>query len=150
MTPDDLARIHAAAFVSARAWSAAEFAGLLDQKSVILTTQDQAFVLGRVTADEAEVLTLACHPDRQRQGAARTALAAFEAQAQSAGAATCFLEVAENNTAARALYAASGYVQTGRRPGYYRTNSGQSVAALILSKALEPDYPASEAQTLGK
>lgn len=138
MTAAELAAIHAAAFADTRPWTEAEFAALLADPAHLLTRDGRAFVLGRIILDEAEILTLASHPDSQRQGQARRALAAFEQAAQAKGAAQVFLEVAEDNAAARALYAAAGYRQTGRRPGYYRTYSGQSVAALILSRALAP------------
>ena len=64
------------------------------------------------------------------------AMDAFEAEAKSRGATTAFLEVAEDNTAARALYSACGYVQNGLRPGYYVRESGSHVAAMTLCKSL--------------
>lgn len=138
MTPAKLAAIHAAAFHSTRSWDEAEFASLLNAPSSLLSVQGAAFVLGRVLFDEAEILTLACHPDSQRQGNSARALAQFEADANAAGALRVFLEVAEDNRAAKALYASAGYAQTGRRPGYYRTKSGQNVSALVLTKSLSP------------
>ena len=136
MTPATLAATHARAFVETRGWSALEFAALLASPGVIMTGDSTAFVLGRVTVDEAEVLTLATDPTHQRRGLARTVLAAFEAQARIAGAKTVFLEVAEDNHPANALYAAANYEQVGRRPGYYATLTGNRVAALILQKRL--------------
>lgn len=136
MTPDTLAATHARAFVATRGWSASEFAALMTSPGVILSGDATAFVVGRVTVDEAEVLTLATDPAHQRRGLARTALATFEAQARAARAKTVFLEVAEDNHAAIALYAAASYVQVGRRPGYYATQTGNRVAALILQKLL--------------
>lgn len=138
MTPTcaDLAQTHARAFRTTRPWSADEFSGLLATKGVILTGDARCFALGRVTLDEAEVLTIATDPAHQRQGLARVALRALEAQAIAAGARQLFLEVAEDNAPARALYSAMGYAQTGRRPGYYVIGPGTAVAALILSKPL--------------
>ena len=136
MTPDTLAATHARAFLATLSWSASEFATLMTSPGVILSGDATAFVLGRVTVDEAEVLTLATDPAHQRRGLARTALAAFEAKARTVGAKSVFLEVAEDNHAAIALYAAASYVQVGRRPGYYATQTGNPVAALILQKLL--------------
>ncbi|NCO87237.1 MAG: GNAT family N-acetyltransferase [Rhodobacterales bacterium] len=138
MTPAALAALHAQAFDATRPWSEAEFAALLTAAGTILTGDTRAFVLGRVTLDEAEVLTLATAPAYRRQGLARAALAAFEAAAQARGATTVFLEVAEDNAPARALYAAQGYAPAGRRPGYYATGTGTPVAALVLRKTLAP------------
>ena len=65
-------------------------------------------------------------------------MAAWEAAALRRGAATAFLEVAEPNLAARALYARSGFHEAGRRRGYYRDPAGRAVDALVLSKPLMP------------
>ncbi|PHP28600.1 GNAT family N-acetyltransferase [Limimaricola cinnabarinus] len=134
--PAALALTHAAAFRGERGWSAEEFEGLLSAPGTILSGDATSFVLGRVTLDEAEILTLATHPDHLRLGHAGRALAAFHAAAHAAGARMAFLEVAEDNTAARALYAAWGYAQAGRRPGYYARQGRAPVAALILTRAL--------------
>ena len=40
------------------------------------------------------------------------------------------------NTPARALYAAHGYAEAGRRPGYYARKDAPSEAAIILRRAL--------------
>jgi ribosomal-protein-alanine N-acetyltransferase len=136
MTPEALAHIHALAFSSTRAWSAAEFRDLLDQRGMILTGDDRAFALLRVTLDEAEVLTIATAPEHRRKGLARAVLAQAETAVQALGAAVIFLEVAEDNDAARALYAQAGYAQIGRRPGYYLPKDAAPVAALVLRKAL--------------
>ena len=134
--PRALAGTHAAAFEGERGWSAEEIADLLAAPGAILAGDAASFVLGRVTLDEAEILTLATHPDHRRQGRAGAALDAFHAAARAAGARVAFLEVAEDNMAARALYAARGYAQAGRRPGYYARAAHAPVAALILTRAL--------------
>lgn len=134
MTPDALAETHAAANSVDRAWSAAEFAALLDAPGALLTGDATAFVLGRVTLDEAEILTLATHPDHRGEGRARAALAAFIAASADRGAARVFLEVAEDNAAARALYDTAGFVHIARRPGYF-ARAGGAVAALVMERA---------------
>ncbi|WP_342773081.1 GNAT family N-acetyltransferase [Pararhodobacter zhoushanensis] len=138
MTPDALATLHGLCFTAPPPWSVRSFANLLDSPFTFLThaAQGRAFALGRVIAGEAELLTLATDPDARRQGLARAQLAAFDAGAKARGAGTAFLEVAEDNIAARALYEGAGWVQTGRRPAYYVAVDGRSVAALILCKSL--------------
>lgn len=136
MSPDILAETHQAAFSATRAWSAQEFASLLDQSGVLASGDRRSFALVRVTLDEAELLTLATHPDHRRLGLGRKTLSEAEKTAQNAGAAHMFLEVAEDNTAARALYDTMQYVQVGRRPGYYMPKDGAPIAALILRKLL--------------
>lgn len=137
MTPAALAALHARAFTDTRSWSASEFADLLASPHVFLVAQPVGFALGRVIADEAELLTLAVAPDARRLGHGRALLAAFETGAQTRGAAQAFLEVAADNAAARALYTAAGWTESGRRPGYYRTSGGQNVDALVLGKLLK-------------
>lgn len=138
IAPEVMAATHAAAFTATRAWSAAEFAALLAQPGTILTGDARSFVLGRVVLDEAEVLTVATLPEARRQGLARSRLAAFARAARAAGALTLFLEVAADNTAARALYAAFGLVEAGRRRGYYRTDAGPVDAIVMRLPLPEP------------
>ncbi|SFR46670.1 ribosomal-protein-alanine N-acetyltransferase [Yoonia tamlensis] len=136
MTPQALAQLHAAAFTQTRGWSADEFAALLSQYGAILSASDHCFALLRVTLDEAEVLTIATDPEHRRKGYAQRVLAQAETSAQESGATTVFLEVGEDNHAAKTLYAKAGYVQVGRRAGYYTPKDGAPVAALVLRKQL--------------
>lgn len=139
MTPDALAALHARAFTTPPPWSAASFASLLQSPHVFLRADPwgRAFVLGRVIADEAELLTIATDPIARRAGLARDLMAQFLAESRARGAVTAFLEVAEPNAPAIALYHACGFRQTGRRPGYYAAPDGTRIAALILCTSLE-------------
>lgn len=136
MTPEALAETHARSFTDVRSWSAAEFAELLADPGICAFGEERAFVLARFVADEAEILTLATHPDLRRRGFARAALESFETAARAYGITEVFLEVGEDNTAARALYESLGYLTLGRRPDYYRREDGPPVAALMLRKPL--------------
>jgi ribosomal-protein-alanine N-acetyltransferase len=136
MSPEQLAALHARAFTRPPPWSAAAFAATLADPACFVLTAPGALLAGRAAGGEAELLTLATDPAARRQGLARGLLVAFEAEAVQRGARTAFLEVAEDNGPARALYAACGWAPAGRRPGYYRRPDGAPVAALILRKAL--------------
>nr|WP_207186589.1 GNAT family N-acetyltransferase [Rhodobaculum claviforme] len=125
--------MHAAAFVHPRPWDAAEFAALLRQPHSLLEGAEDGFVLLRVLADEAEVLTLAVAPHARRRGLATGLLARAMARAADHGARAAFLEVAAGNAAARALYARAGFEQVGLRAGYY---GGED--ALVLHRRLAP------------
>lgn len=137
MTPKNFAALHAKAFRATRAWSDAEFASLLGQRGVTWYGNHRCFILIRQVADEAEILTLATDPDYQRQGLARATLQQAEDAVTQAGVNLIFLEVAEDNAAARALYASFGYMQVGRRPDYYLPKDGAPIAALVLQKECE-------------
>lgn len=132
MTPETLAALHARCFVTPRPWTAAEFTDLLAASGCFLLTAPDGFVLGRTIADEAELLTIAVAPEARRHGIARALLARFAETARTGGAVTAFLEVAENNPAARALYAATGWQAAGRRRNYYRAPDGSAADALVL------------------
>ena len=140
--PAALAALHARAMSVPPPWSPAAFAACLSDPACFTLTlpvagaTPAALLIGRVVLDEAELLTLATAPENRRQGLARQLLAAFAASARQRGAASAFLEVAEDNRAARALYAADGWTQTGRRPGYYRRPGLPPVAALLLARPL--------------
>lgn len=119
--PARLAALHAQCFTHPRPWSGAEFSDLLATRGVfVLDRPDQGFLLGRVILDEAELLTLAVAPDARRQGFGAALTQEFADRARSLGAVTAFLEVASDNVAAQALYARKGWVQAGRRRGYYK------------------------------
>jgi ribosomal-protein-alanine N-acetyltransferase len=92
----------------------------------------KGFLLARVAADEAEILTLLVLPPYRRQGLARVLLDAAAEKARSLGAEKLFLEVAANNLAGRSLYIAAGFTQQGMRPHYYE----DGVDALLLCRRL--------------
>lgn len=92
----------------------------------------QGFVLARIAADEAEILTILVLPPYRRQGLARRLIEAVIDNARMQGVGKLFLEVALSNVAALDLYTRVGFVQVGRRPRYY-ANGGD---ALLLAKAL--------------
>ena len=137
MTDAELAALHARCFTLPRPWSAAEFAGFLsDPLAFLLVEGDAGFLLGRAVAGEAELLTLAVAPEARRRGLGRKLVARFLYQARLRGAVTAFLEVADTNAGARALYAASGFAESGRRKGYYRDGNGAVVDAVVMSRTL--------------
>ncbi|MEO1152298.1 MAG: GNAT family N-acetyltransferase [Pseudomonadota bacterium] len=142
MSPDDLAQFAARALSdTTRAWSVAEFADLLAAPHTVLTTRPHAFALGRVIADEAELLLIATDPAHRRVGIGRVCLTAFEAACANRGATELFLEVSVLNAAARALYTAAGYTLRSERHAYYQTPAGGRENALVLHKALTTPDP---------
>lgn len=132
-----MASVHAVASHE-RPWTEAEFAGLLAMPGVFAVGDDRAFALVRVIAGEAELLAVATRPQHRRQGLARALMQEWQEQARDRGAAEAFLEVAADNTGARALYASCGYAEAGRRRGYYRRGDGSAADALLMRRALAP------------
>ena len=93
------------------------------------------FAIGRVTLDEAELLTLATHPDCRRRGVGRDCLSRFEAEARRRGAALAHLEVAATNTPAIALYRGAGWRESGLRKAYYKGPDAR-IDAILMTKRL--------------
>ena len=137
MTPPDpsvLAALHAQAF--AAPWDAAAFADLLAQPGVFAVVETDGFILIRLVLDEAEILTLAVRPAARRAGLGGRLVGQGAVQAVQGGANRLFLEVAEDNAAARALYARCGFSEVGRRRGYYPSSGGGRIDALMLARDL--------------
>jgi len=138
---EDCARLHGASF--AYPWSAEEMAALIANASTLAAAaldpasgRLRGFVLARLAADEAEILTVAVEPSTRGKGVGRALLAESLRQAARAGARTMFLEVDQDNAAALALYGRLGFVKVGERTGYYRRKDGQPATAIIMLKAL--------------
>ncbi|MEO0380269.1 MAG: GNAT family N-acetyltransferase, partial [Pseudomonadota bacterium] len=85
-------------------------------------------------AGEAELLTIATHPDHRRQGIARALMQDWMRSA-SALAETAFLELAADNAGAAALYAQFGFECVAQRPNYY-VRPDHRIDALILRAPL--------------
>lgn len=118
---------------------------MLDDPSVLSIVESNGFLLGRVVADEAEILTLAVDPDHRRQGTGFHLVTRFLDAAGDRDAATAFLEVAADNVAAIALYHRAGFTQQGRRKGYFHAPDGQLTDALVMAcdlRARRPGAPA--------
>lgn len=135
MTPAEMAQLHAESFTLPPPWSQAELEATLASPFTFALTKSQAFLLAQVVAGEATLLTIAVAPIARRLGLGRALVADFLTQSRQRQATSAFLEVAETNHAARALYTAAGFAPTGRRKGYYRA-AGQRVDAILMGRAL--------------
>ncbi len=82
------------------------------------------FAMYRIVAGEGELLNLAVDPTARRTGVGRALLREMMRLAE-----VWHLEVRESNAAAIGLYLSAGYLEFGRRAGYY----GDGEAALLFS-----------------
>jgi len=136
--PAVLAALHAQAF--AASWDEAAFSSVLAGPGVfaVMAVEGPApigFILCRTAAGEAEVLTLATAPSHHRRGVGAALVEAAITRAAAAGATALFLEVAEDNAAAIALYTGNGFLRVGRRAGYYARETAR-IDALVLRRDL--------------
>ncbi|GHA61309.1 alanine acetyltransferase [Amylibacter ulvae] len=136
MDATELASIHAACFQTPRPWSATEFDALLASKGVFICTARDGFIMGRIVADEAELLTIAVLPRARRNGIATTLMRAFDAHLNSHNVSEVFLEVSSENQGAIALYHRFNFDMAGTRKGYYQTPDLRKIDALVMRKVI--------------
>jgi ribosomal-protein-alanine N-acetyltransferase len=134
-----LAALHAASF--RRGWSEHEVEQLLIDGQVIahraMRGEELAgFILSRAAAGEAEILSVAVAPRWRGRGLGHRLLDLHLRRLAGLLVGTVFLEVEEGNRPALRLYAAAGFRQVGRRPGYYPRDAQDAVAALVLRRDL--------------
>ena len=132
-----LAALHGASFH--RGWSDGEFEHLLFDRNIVAHRASVGrglvgFILTRIVAEEAEILSIAVASSRRGKGLARQLLDLNLRRIAGLGARTVFLEVDEGNVPARRLYQRAGFREVGRREGYYP--AGQGTAALVLRRDL--------------
>lgn len=82
--------------------------------------------------DEAHLLNICVSTRHRRAGLARHLLRHLVCEAARDGMKQVLLEVRVSNQSASDLYLAEGFVEIGRRPGYYPSSSGRE-DALVLS-----------------
>lgn len=70
--------------------------------------------------DDCHLLAIAVSPELRRRGFGRALLARLIEDATARAAGPMTLEVRADNEAAIGLYTSCGFVETGRRPSYYR------------------------------
>ena len=78
------------------------------------------FLIGRIVADEFEILNMAVSQAHRRNGIGSKLLESALEFSRSAGCVRAYLEVRATNSPAIALYARHGFIECGRRALYYR------------------------------
>jgi ribosomal-protein-alanine N-acetyltransferase len=138
---DRLAELHGNAF--ARPWSAGEFEDFMAERAIrcdgIFVGRDRqpaGFVLTRVGADQAEIISVTLAVGMRGRGYARQLLAHQLQGLADEGVAEVHLEVEDGNRAALALYKRLGFRETGRREGYYHRPDGSRTGAITMTRVL--------------
>ena len=130
-----IAALHAASF--RRGWGEDEVYRLLTDSAVIahratIRRAPIGFIMSRLAAGEAEILSVAIAPARRGCGLSRPLLDFHLRTLAGHAVRAVFLEVDEHNTPARRLYARAGFGEVGRRQGYYESGA----TALVLRRDL--------------
>lgn len=100
-------------------------------------TTPVGFIIGRVVAGEAEILSIGVAAGSRRRGLGAALVEALAVAARQAGATRLFLEVAIDNAAALALYGSIGFAPVGRRRGYYQRHGNRPVDAVAMALQLD-------------
>jgi ribosomal-protein-alanine N-acetyltransferase len=130
-----IASLHAASFQ--RGWGEDEFHRLLIDRAVVahramIGRTMVGFILSRMAAGEAEILSVAIAPAWRGRGFARPLLDLHLRRLAGLGVRAVFLEVDENNEPACRLYRNAGFSEVGVRKGYYQ----EGASALVLRRDL--------------
>lgn len=94
-----------------------------------------AYVIGRLIAPEGEIYRVAVDPEYRRRGIAYRLLDYAVKTSRGKGLESLFLEVRSMNHPAISLYRAYGFVEVGRRKGYYRDPTDDAIIMLKASRA---------------
>ncbi len=144
-----LARLHQSCFDDA--WSRADLAHLLalpggfgilarlfeGSLSGIDGMRGVGFALCRVIRDEGELLSIGVGPSYRRRQIGAVLLRDCIERCQQVGATSVFLEVAADNHSAQSLYRSFGFVEVGKREGYYQRADGSRMCAYTMRSDLE-------------
>jgi ribosomal-protein-alanine N-acetyltransferase len=130
-----IAALHAASFQ--RGWGEDEFHLLLIDRAVVahravIGRTMVGFILSRMAAGEAEILSVAIAPAWRGRGFARPLLDLHLRRLAGLGVRAVFLEVDEHNEPACRLYRNAGFSEVGVRKGYYQ----EGASALVLRRDL--------------
>ena len=122
-------------------WDATAFAQLMAMPGAmpvvaIETGIPVAFALLRQAADEVEIITIGTRPFARQRGVAKAMLDHQFTELLTSGAAAAFLEVAQSNVAAQALYRSCGFSEAGVRSGYYERPGSTREDAIVMRKVL--------------
>jgi ribosomal-protein-alanine N-acetyltransferase len=86
--------------------------------------------------DEAHLLDVAVAAERQGSGLGRHLLDRITARARATGMESILLEVRPSNARALQVYRRYGYVEIGRRKGYYPAHEGRREDAIVMRYVL--------------
>jgi [ribosomal protein S18]-alanine N-acetyltransferase len=123
-----------------RPWSDGEFLALVGQAAVFgfvakpegrSSAAPSGFVLARLAAGEAEILTIVVSKSARRCGLGHSLMDTVLRHLHRARAEYLILEVDETNLAAIGLYKRFGFKEVARRPAYYDTKDGKT-SALVM------------------
>lgn len=100
-------------------------------KQLRVNNQTVGFYIAELVIDEMTLMEICVHPEHQGKGFGKLLLADFMALAKQKQCSVCHLEVRSKNIAAQMMYMNHGFIQVGRRTGYYPAKIGYEDAILM-------------------
>lgn len=139
---DDVAAIEQRAYT--HPWTRGNFDNSVKSGHLGLTLRDATgalvgYAVLMPVVDEMHLLNLTIDPRLHRRGYGRLLLAVALATAQQHHLPNMLLEVRPSNVAALALYREAGFVQIGRRKGYYPAAGDGREDALVLRRSWQAE-----------
>jgi tRNA threonylcarbamoyl adenosine modification protein YeaZ/ribosomal-protein-alanine acetyltransferase len=134
-----LADMHARCFD--HPWTEQSFAEMLATPGTLAfiartEIEPAGFVIVRIAADEAEILSLCALPALRKRGVGISLLNEAVRALKMHGVSSLFLEVASDNEPALALYRSGGFVQSGLRRAYYQRSNGPAMDAILMRREI--------------
>jgi [ribosomal protein S18]-alanine N-acetyltransferase len=128
-----IAALHGVSF--RRGWGEDEILQLLLDRTVMTQRMTASgkligFIMSRLAAGEAEILSVAIAPGWQGRGLSQDLLNWHLRRLAGLGVRAMYLEVGEHNAPACRLYRRAGFREVGRRQGYYEDGA----TALVLRR----------------
>jgi len=140
MTPQDIDAVLAIeAAVQAFPWTRGNFLDALAAGYEGWLMIEEARVVGYAVmmraVDEAHLLVIGIAPSHQRAGRGSRLLEFIMSRARAGGATRLLLEVRPSNQPALGFYRKAGFVEIGRRRGYYPAAHGRE-DAIVMAREL--------------
>lgn len=143
MAPEDVDAVHEIEKMSLpEAWTKAALLKDLTQNKCaryLVLKEDGvpvAYAGAWFVIDEGHITNVAVRPDKRRLGYGRRVVSALMQLAADTGMACLTLEVRVSNQAARELYRKLGFVELGKRKGYYG-DTGEDALILVCDRLPE-------------
>ncbi len=118
------------------AWSENAIASQIDGECYLsFVAKDEngealGYISGSLFGDEAEIFRVATDASKRRQKIGSSLVSHFISFTKDLGCSRIFLEVRDSNCPARALYSSFGFVENGRRRGYYKNPKEDAILLL--------------------
>lgn len=107
------------------------FGHLYCVEGVFENDQLLGFSIVQQVIDEVTLMDICINPAAQGLGLGKRLLTSLVEQAKALDAVVIMLEVRQSNLSAISLYEKAGFVESGRRKGYYPTDDGHEDAILM-------------------